>query len=72
MVAAMTALPVIGVPVKGTSLDGVQHHTDACKSIFFITSTVHIDSADESFTLLQRGILGFGTKYGRVSVGESA
>ena len=55
MVAAMTALPVIGVPVKGSSLDGVDSlHSIVQMPVSFNTSN-HGHRADE-LTPLQRGI----------------
>jgi phosphoribosylaminoimidazole carboxylase len=54
MVAAMTALPVIGVPVKGSTLDGV----DSLHSIVQMPVSASIIMPGSSLTLskLQRGI----------------
>ena len=55
MVAAMTALPVIGVPVKGSTLDGV----DSLHSIVQMpvsTSTIVRDISFGDMTIIQRGI----------------
>jgi len=55
MVAAMTALPVIGVPVKGSSLDGVDSLHSIVQMPVSFNASNHGHRADE-LTPLQRGI----------------
>ncbi len=55
MVAAMTALPVIGVPVKGSSLDGVDSLHSIVQMPVSSNASNHGHRADE-LTPLQRGI----------------
>lgn len=59
MVAAMTALPVIGVPVKGSSLDGVDSLHSIVQMPVSISSLVRCIRpifADSVWRCLQRGI----------------
>jgi len=64
MVAAMTALPVIGVPVKGSTLDGV----DSLHSIVQMprgipVATVAINNSTNAGLLAVRILSGVDSKY---------